>query len=845
MWRTIANAAYFYRLRVRSQPVQEMLAGLGIAVGVALFFAVQVASSSITGSMRELTRNISGEATIEVVSRNIDGMDQQVAVRAAQLPGVSLAAPVLEQRTTVGGPAGRSPMTILGADERLDRLGGAFVQRFAEKQRELDSFGLFVARSVAARAGVEPGDQVTIESKGTARTAVLAGVLTKEDVGPLADAAVSIAPLGLTQRLTGSQGKISRVIIATSGPAGPANLEKEFGSRFNVRPIDSEADLLGAALSPDRQSSALVSAIAMLIGLLFAYNAMLLVITGRRRQVAELRLLGADRRTVMSTLVFETCVLGLTASVAGVIMGDVLSRVAFDSVPEYISAGFAVSGQRVVEPLVVFISILGGLAATTMAYAIPAVQLLRTTPGGVAESMENGSRIGAVPVRKSAGIAGLGLVLAATGLAVLMPAWSPIWVVLGMIGLIALAALLWVAVLSGLVRLVRLRGGGATNVAVLELSGRPVRALALALIAAGAMAATLSIGGAKLDLQRGVDRLTSDYFKTSQLWLLPADPVNVFQTQRFDPRTLGNQPEDLDLIANSRVFQWEFFDFADRRLLLIVPPSTLERPLVSSQVRDGDWATASDRIQRGGWIALSSSVADHLGIAVGDHVNLPTPRGLERFRLAATTANHGWPSGSAVIGARDYERAWGTESVSAIGVNLKPGVSETEARRVIERGLTSRNAIIIRTPAEMVEDKTSAFVQGLSRLSQLSTMVLAASILAIVAAMFAAVWQRRRRLASLRAIGMSRADLGRSLWVETTLVVALGGLAGIPIGIYGQLFGSRWTEIATDYDAPFHPAIGYGLKTLIGMLLLTSVATLVPVYLASRVAPDIDDNEHN
>jgi putative ABC transport system permease protein len=46
----VQTLVYFYARRVRTHPIQELLAGLGIAIGVALALAVLVANGSIAGS---------------------------------------------------------------------------------------------------------------------------------------------------------------------------------------------------------------------------------------------------------------------------------------------------------------------------------------------------------------------------------------------------------------------------------------------------------------------------------------------------------------------------------------------------------------------------------------------------------------------------------------------------------------------------------------------------------------------------------------------------------------------------------------------------------------------------
>ena len=53
----------FYRRHLRVQPLRELMAVAGVAAGVALLFAVQVAHHSITGSFEELLTGCAGKAT--------------------------------------------------------------------------------------------------------------------------------------------------------------------------------------------------------------------------------------------------------------------------------------------------------------------------------------------------------------------------------------------------------------------------------------------------------------------------------------------------------------------------------------------------------------------------------------------------------------------------------------------------------------------------------------------------------------------------------------------------------------------------------------------------------------
>jgi hypothetical protein len=59
----LGTLLHFYRVRLRARVVTELLAVIGISVGVALVFAALVASTSLTGSVRELTDGLVGAST--------------------------------------------------------------------------------------------------------------------------------------------------------------------------------------------------------------------------------------------------------------------------------------------------------------------------------------------------------------------------------------------------------------------------------------------------------------------------------------------------------------------------------------------------------------------------------------------------------------------------------------------------------------------------------------------------------------------------------------------------------------------------------------------------------------
>src|ERR1700722_986687 len=98
---------YLYRRRLRVHRVQELLAGAGIAVAVALVVSTLIAEGSIAGSTSKVVHTVVGPAQLQLRARSSEGFDERLLARVEKLPGVAQAAPLLEQTASVLGPGGR------------------------------------------------------------------------------------------------------------------------------------------------------------------------------------------------------------------------------------------------------------------------------------------------------------------------------------------------------------------------------------------------------------------------------------------------------------------------------------------------------------------------------------------------------------------------------------------------------------------------------------------------------------------------------------------------------------------------------------------------------------------
>src|ERR1700694_202980 len=99
----LSSIVRLYRVRLRASWVQELFAVLGIAIGVALLFASQVASTSLNRSVAQLTRGVVGQMRFQLAARDAHGFDERLLAQVQAIPGVRSAVPVLEANAALVG----------------------------------------------------------------------------------------------------------------------------------------------------------------------------------------------------------------------------------------------------------------------------------------------------------------------------------------------------------------------------------------------------------------------------------------------------------------------------------------------------------------------------------------------------------------------------------------------------------------------------------------------------------------------------------------------------------------------------------------------------------------------
>jgi putative ABC transport system permease protein len=833
----LSNILYLYRVRVRTRLVQELFAVLGIAVGVALLFASQVANTSLNGSVDQLTAGLVGNSRFELVTRAAQGFDEKLLGEVQRLPGVQTAAPVVEAQARLSGPGGRESIDLIGVDPRFAHLGGELVRHLSARALSRQR-ALALPAPIARKIGVGPLQAVQLQIGATSQRSLVGIVLQESDIGALIHSPVAVAPLAYAQRAAGLPGKLTRILVQPQPGADEevrAGLTRLAAGALNVRPADFDATVFSQAEGPTSQSTELFSAISALVGFLFAFNAMLLTVPQRRSLIADLRLDGYTPWQIVRVLIVDALILGLEGTVVGLLLGEVLSHDLLRASPGYLSLAFPVGSQRIVTWQCIALAIGGGLLAACIGVLNPLRDMFAHQPLG--------ARAPRAPSRSSVILASFlgsaGLLI--TTVILLVGVSSVMIAVIGFLSLIAALVLLLPVLLGAVIgvfdHLQRPVRGVSARIAVIELRSSSTRVRSVAIAATGALAVfgSVAIEGAHHNLQNGLNNAATDLNLVTSLWVSPAGTASTLATVPFQDHDSGKLAH-LDGVQSVHIYRGSFLDLGNHRALVVAPPRSNQNPIPPTQLLHGNLTTAAARIRAGGWVAVSSTIAEQYHLHLGQAFTLPAPRPTT-FKLAAITTNFGWPPGAIVLNADDYAKAWSSSDPSAYQVQLKPGVTLAQGQREVRAALGRDSSLTVQTASQRVQSDRSTQHQGLVRLTQIATLVLIAAVLAMAAAMGNMIWQRRPQLAGMKVDGYGQGELWRALIWESVLLLGAGCSIGAAFGLYGQVLLSHALAGVTGFPVSF--SIG-GLVAVGSFTLVTAVAVAivaVPGYLAARVQP--------
>ena len=326
---------------LRARPVRTALTAFAVVLGVAMIAGTYVLTDTINKSFTNILAQANAGTDVVVVPRKVDDdfssdpppLDEELVERLRAAPGVRNVAGAVFGQVSIRDRAGKSVSS--GANFVSSLQPAPFEQfRFISGRPPRALSEVALDSATFAESDFKLGDRVTIVGARGARRLRLVGSARFGEVASVGGYPVAIATLALSQELVNRERKLDSISVAGAAGVTPAQLRQNVrtalaGAPVTVRTGAEDAAQQVSDLEQDfgffRTALLVFGGIALFVGAFVIYNTFTITVAQRTRELALLRTLGATRRQVLRSVVFEAALVGLVASLLGLLGGLALA----------------------------------------------------------------------------------------------------------------------------------------------------------------------------------------------------------------------------------------------------------------------------------------------------------------------------------------------------------------------------------------------------------------------------------------------------------------------------------------------------------------------------------------
>src|SRR4051812_28878244 len=797
-------------LSARRSRVRALLSILGIALGVALGYGVDLVNRAAVGEVAASVRQLAGEADLEVRGGRFR---ESLYPQVAHVPGVAVVAPRLEVEVGLAGT------------QRTIRVIGVDVFREARlRPAEAAPLGLLEPDKVylsPEAARLAPGGTLRLTVGAKWVELRVAGEVPVKGVAALADIATAQWRL---DRL----GELNRLDVRLAPNADAAAVRAVISKLLPPGVfVSTVAETEATASYPSRAyriNLNVLALVALFTGGFLVFSSQALEVARRRGEHALLRVLGLKEAEIARLALLEAAALGAIGALTGIALGFALAVLGVSTVGADLGAG-AFSGLRpqiAFEPLPALGYFAAGVAIALAGALLPALDAAARPPARALKAGDEQVLFERVaPAWPGVVLLALGAVLTQLGPVGGLPVFGYAAIACLLLGAIAVMPRLSTFVFK---RLTFTKPVPAV-LALAQLRGAPGQAA----VSLAAIVASFSLLVAMAVMVASFRQSVDDWLEAvlpAQLYVRAGSGESAGFAEGFEERVRA-----LPQVARAE------FTGVDR---IVLDPA---RPPVVLLARDHagkSFPMVGPTYERRAGdpppVWVSEAVSDAYRFFPGQVVELPVRGKKQPFTIIGVFRDYARQHGAVLVDRADYIAATGSRRASDGALWLAPPVEAGGANEALP-ALPVPGWRRVATPRRLPAPARRPFDRSFAVTYAMEAVALLVGLFGLSSSLGAIVLGRRREFGVLRHLGVTRRQIAAMLGTEGALLAALGALAGLAAGAAISIVLVRVVNRQSfGWGMELHPPFAF----LAALTLLLVVLACVTAILSGRQAMSME-----
>lgn len=775
--------------------LQSLLLILGVALGVSVIIAIDIANTSASRAFKISTESMTGRTTHQIISSK-EGINDEIYTKIRTKLGFKNSAPVVEDYVSVK-TFDNKPLKLFGVDPFAESPFRNYVSGDNKSDVPISKLinfltkpnTIFLEESLANKYSLKQGDKITVQYLSKLHQLEITGILkARDNLSKEALSNVLISDISTAQDVLGKKGKLTHIDLiidekTQQGQKDLVNIKKLLPEGVYIENPNQKNSSLEQMSNAFELNLSALSLLALVVGMFLIYNTVTFSVVQRRPILGILRSIGVTKNQIFMMIISETLLLGVIGTVIGLFFGRILGQGALYFVSRTINdLYFTLNVTEVyVSNFTLLKGVLTGTLASVISSSIPALEATNAEPAGTMKrSVLEAKIVKLLPYLTISAI-----LLSIFGTSLFFVPIDNVSISFTGLFIIILAFALLVPILTTLLMKLFLPFLEKTLGIIGKIASRNIiRSLSRSAVAISALMTAVSV-------IVGVSIMIGSFRQTVVSWLDTTLTADIFISSSSDSASLD---DSFSLDLKNKILKLPEVKKVETARSVRIITKNYGSILLSSVSNDiaenrkyiwtnGDKKEVWNQIKNGS-VMISESFSYHNKIKDPQNylVELETPKGIKTFKVAGVYYDYSSDRGTILIDSAIYTKLWNDHKINSIAVFKNQNQDSEMLAEKITKVLGNNSELIIQSNQKLKEsaldvfDRTFAITQALRLLSAIVAFI------GVFSTLMSLQLERTREIGILRSIGMTIPQVEKIILVETGLMGITSGILSIPLG---------------------------------------------------------------